>query len=140
MVDALSEKYKHVFSHFDENKDGKISPSELQRCISATGGDISLAEAEAAVAALDADGDGLLGFEDFVELVEGGREEERVKDLREAFKMFEIDGCITPRSLRQMLGRLGESRTIDECKLMISRFDLNGDGVLNFDEFVAMMS
>ncbi|GKV07952.1 hypothetical protein SLEP1_g19648 [Rubroshorea leprosula] len=74
-------------------------------------------------------------------MVEGGEEEERVKDLREAFKMYEMDGggCITPKSLKRMLSRLGESRSLDECKVMIAQFDLNGDGVLNFDEFRAMM-
>lgn len=73
--------------------------------------------------------------------VEGGEEEEKVKDLKEAFKMYEMDGCgcITPKSLKRMLSRLGESKTIDDCTTMIAQFDLNGDGVLNFDEFRTMM-
>ncbi|XP_030476914.1 putative calcium-binding protein CML19 [Syzygium oleosum] len=137
------EQYERVFSHFDGDKDGKISPAELRQCVAAVGGDISLAEAEAAVEALDGDGDGQLGFEDFVALVEGGGAEERAADLKEAFKMYETDGgggCITPKSLRRMLSRLGESRSLDECKAMIAKFDLNGDGVINFDEFRVMMS
>ncbi|PKI59252.1 hypothetical protein CRG98_020332 [Punica granatum] len=141
-MDVLKQKYERVFTHFDGNRDGRISPSELQHCITAIGGELSLAEAAAAVVSLDMDGDGLLGFEDFVKFVEGGGEEEKANDLREAFKMYEMDGCgcITPKSLRRMLSRLGDSRTVDECKVMISRFDLNGDGVLNFDEFMVMMS
>lgn len=31
------------------------------------------------------------------------------------------------------------SRRLDECQVMIRRFDLNGDGVLTFDEFKTMM-
>jgi calcium-binding protein CML len=55
--------------------------------------------------------------------------------------MYEMDGCgyITPKSLRRMLSRLGESKSVDECTTMIAQFDLNGDGVLNFDEFRTMM-
>lgn len=142
-MDVRNEKYRQVFNHFDENKDGKVSPSELQRCIIAAGGELSPADAEAAVESMDIDGDGLVGFEDFVKFVERGGEEEKASDLREAFGMYEMEyGCgfITPWSLGRMLGRLGEPRTTEECEVMISRFDLNGDGVLDFDEFMAMVA
>jgi calcium-binding protein CML len=141
-MDKRTQLYERVFEHFDNNGDGNISPSELQQCVGATsGGELSLAEAEAVVELHDSNGDGLLGLEDFLRLVEGGEEEEKVNDLREAFKMYEMDGCgsITPKSLRRMLSRLGESKSIDECTTMIAQFDLNGDGVLNFDEFRTMM-
>lgn len=135
-------QYERVFNHFDADGDGKISPLELQACVGAIGGELSEAEAEAAMDYLDSDGDRLLGLDDFVKFLEGGREEEKVKDLKEAFKMYEMEGrgCITPKSLKRMLSRLGESRSIDDCKVMIARFDLKGDGVLNFDEFMVMMS
>ncbi|EEF50928.1 calcium-binding protein CML38 [Ricinus communis] len=136
-----NEQYERVFNHFDENGDGRLSPSEIQQCVRAIGGELSLAEAEAAVEYTDSDGDGLLGFEDFVRFLEGGEEEEKANDLKEAFKMYEMEetGCITPRSLKRMLSRLGQSSTLDQCKTMIAQFDLNGDGVLNFDEFKVMM-
>ncbi|KAK8673447.1 hypothetical protein V6N13_111782 [Hibiscus sabdariffa] len=130
--------YERVFNRFDENGDGKISPAELQRCVKAIGGELSQVEAEVAVEGLDTDGDGLLGLEGFIRLVDEVGE----KDLKEAFKMYEMEaGCgfITPKSLKEMLGRLGESRSLQDCKLMIARFDLNGDGVINFDEFRLMM-
>uniref|UniRef100_A0A5B7BS31 EF-hand domain-containing protein n=1 Tax=Davidia involucrata TaxID=16924 RepID=A0A5B7BS31_DAVIN len=136
------QQYDRVFNHFDDNGDGKISASELQLCVASMGWELSLADAEAAVMYMDSDGDGLLGLEDFVRLLEGAAEEEKVKDLREAFKMYEMDdgcGCITPKSLKRMLSRLGQSKTIEECKVMIAQFDLNGDGFLNFDEFKVMM-
>jgi calcium-binding protein CML len=50
---------------------------------------------------------------------------------------------ITPASLMRMLDKLLESSTekmeLEECRAMICRFDLNGDGVLSFDEFMVMM-
>ncbi|TKY46403.1 putative calcium-binding protein CML19 [Spatholobus suberectus] len=140
MMDKLSQ-YVRVFNHFDENGDGKISPSELRQCVGAIGDELLREEAEAVVELLDSDKDGLVGLDDFVRFVEGGEEEEKVKDLREAFKMYEMEGCgcITPKSLKRMLGRLGECKSIDECQAMIARFDLDGDGVLSFDEFRVMM-
>ncbi|KAK3034860.1 hypothetical protein RJ639_032315 [Escallonia herrerae] len=142
------QQYERVFRHLDENGDGKISPPELQRCVGAIPGcgaewQLSLEEAEAAVLLMDSDGDGLLCFEDFVRLVDGGGEEEKAMDLREAFKLYAEDEraeCITPKSLKRTLSKIGESKSMEDCKRMISRFDLNGDGVLHFDEFMVMMT
>ena len=53
---------------------------------------------------------------------------------------MEGQGCITPASLGRMLGRLGAERGAGECRAMICRFDLDGDGVLSFDEFKITMS
>uniref|UniRef100_A0A6N2NFN9 EF-hand domain-containing protein n=1 Tax=Salix viminalis TaxID=40686 RepID=A0A6N2NFN9_SALVM len=119
--------------------DGKISPAELRSCITTIGGQLSIEEAGAAVSFSDMDGDGLLGFQDFQCLMAGSAsEEEKTEELRQAFGMYETEpgsGCITPASLKRMLSRLGESRSINDCKAMIRTFDLNGDGVLSFHEF-----
>ncbi|XP_048443945.1 putative calcium-binding protein CML19 isoform X2 [Pyrus x bretschneideri] len=127
--------------YFDEDGDGKISPSELRRRLGLMGGELLQNEAEVAVEMLDSDGDGLLGLEDLVGLMEGGKEEEKLKGLREAFEVYDVERCgfITPSSLKRMLSKLGESKSIDECKVMIQRFDLNGDGLISFEEFRIMM-
>ena len=70
-----------------------------------------------------------------------GDEERKIEELREAFMMYAMEGseCITPKSLKRMLSRLGESTRLEDCCVMIGEFDLNGDGVLSFDEFKLMM-
>ncbi|KAH6766622.1 calmodulin-like 38 [Perilla frutescens var. hirtella] len=135
------EKYLRVFKQFDSNGDGKICPVELQRCVGAIVGEMTEEEAADTVALLDSDGDGLLSLEDFVRVVEDAAEEEKASDLKAAFKMYEMEGsgCITPNSLRRMLSKLGERRSIDQCGDMIAPFDLNADGVLSFQEFQLMM-
>ncbi|KAI3516016.1 hypothetical protein L1887_14924 [Cichorium endivia] len=136
-----SSDYKRVFDHFDTDRNGMISPSELQRGVGFIWNEeILLDEVEIVVESTQGN-NGQLGFEDFVSLMESEKEDEKLEDLRKAFRMYEMDGsdCITPKSLNRMLNRLGESRSEDECVGMINRFDLNGDGVLNFDEFKQMM-
>ncbi|KAJ3696529.1 hypothetical protein LUZ61_000234 [Rhynchospora tenuis] len=132
---------QRIFCYFDENGDGKISPSELRNCMRASGEELSSEEAEDAVRFTDSDGDGELDLDDFVKLIESEDEHEKDKSLLEAFQMYEMDGrgCITPKSLRRMLRRLGEDRTVEDCTAMIRQFDINGDGVLSFDEFKIMM-
>ncbi|XP_023529455.1 probable calcium-binding protein CML31 [Cucurbita pepo subsp. pepo] len=133
--------YDHVLRYFDEDGDGKISPSELRNRLGLIGGELLPAEAEAAVESLDSDGDGLLCVGDIERLLDVG-EEEKLKDLREAFGLYDAEGCgfITPKSLKRMLKKLGETKSTAECKVMIRRFDLNGDGLISFEEFQIMMA
>ncbi|KAG2313444.1 hypothetical protein Bca52824_025001 [Brassica carinata] len=133
-----------VFAYMDANRDGRISAEELKKSFNTLGDQLSDEEAEAAVKLSDIDGDGMLDFEEFAHLIKGGdefTEEEKKRKMMEAFRMYIDEGedCITPRSLKTMLMKLGESRTSDDCRVMIKAFDLNDDGVLSFDEFAHMM-
>ncbi|VAI93267.1 unnamed protein product [Triticum turgidum subsp. durum] len=142
-----------VFAAFDKDGDGKVSASELRRCTEATLGEyVSEEEAVAALAAVDTDGDGLLNQEEFSRLAAAGAHEADDADvkrrcLREAFGMYASSSVedttttmITPASLRRTLSRLGSHELgVEECRAMICRFDLDGDGKLSFDEFRVMM-
>jgi calcium-binding protein CML len=148
MVHAgTSSHISSVFASFDKDADGRISEAELRLCMKAAlGEDVSAEDAEALVASADTNGDRLLDEEEFLRLVNTEPEEqdddvERCRSLREAFGMYEVkgEGRITPASLMLMLDRLGSHQGIDECRAMIRRFDLNGDGVICFDEFKVMM-
>jgi calcium-binding protein CML len=138
-----SAEFRRVFAAFDQDGDGKISEAELRLCMKAAlGGDMSAEEVQSLMATADTDGDGFLDEEEFVRLVEeAGTREEEGDRCREAFGMYEMQGrgCITPLSLKLMMSRLGLHLDVDECQAMIRRFDMNGDGVLTFDEFKTMM-
>ncbi|KAA0046308.1 hypothetical protein IC582_021984 [Cucumis melo] len=142
-MDKLSPYHTLLFYTIDTDSDGKVSPHDLfTRLPALTGLDLTEAEAASAVAAYDSDGDGLLGMEEFGRLVKGVDDnDDDDREVREAFQMYEMEGLgvITPVSLRRMLSRLGESRSVGDCKRMIAKFDLDGDGVLCFDEFRGMM-
>ncbi|CAN6845526.1 unnamed protein product [Brassica oleracea] len=128
----------------DANRDGRISAEELKKSFNTLGDQLSDEEAEAMVKLSDIDGDGMLDFEEFAQLIKGNdefTEEEQKRKMMEAFRMYIDEGedCITPRSLKTMLMKLGGLRTSDDCLVMIKAFDLNDDGVLSFDEFALMM-
>ncbi|EMS67487.1 hypothetical protein CFC21_036285 [Triticum aestivum] len=130
---------REIFRHFDRDMDGRISGRELREFFASMGD----GGAEAALE-LDAAGDLMLGFEDFVRIVErkGGEEEER-EDLRRAFQAFEAvkgSGRITPRGLQRVLSQLGDDPSVAECEAMIRAYDDDGDGELDFHDFHRMMS
>lgn len=136
---------REVFRRFDENGDGKISAVELRSFFASIGEYMSHEEAQGVIDELDTDGDGKVHFDDFVSLMRmDGREGAGSDvDLRRAFEMFEYEkgsGCITPKGLQAMLERLGDKKSYEECEAMIRAFDVDGNGVLDYNEFNRMMA
>ncbi|KAF3779003.1 putative calcium-binding protein [Nymphaea thermarum] len=129
------EEFREVFRYLDKNGDGKISDAEMRSFFESMGEEDGGEEI--------AGEEGGLDFGEFVGLMDEGEGRGREEDLRRAFEMFEAEkgsGCITPHGLQRMFSRLGEKRSVHECQTMISSFDLDGDGVLSFHEFLRMMS
>ena len=61
--------------------------------------------------------------------------------MREAFKIFDRDnnGYIDLRELKTVITRMGEPFTDEEAEEIFKAADLNGDGKLDYDEFVHMI-
>ncbi len=92
---------------------------------------------------IDQDGNGCISFNEFVYLMtknvheDGDIEEE----IREAFRVFdrEGNGFITVPDLFQVLTTLGDKLTEEESEELISEADIDGDGNVNYEEFVTML-
>ena len=64
------------------------------------------------------------------------------EEIREAFRVFDKDGngFISAAELRYVMTTLGEKLTVKEVDQMIRAADIDGDGQVNYKEFVTMMT
>jgi len=88
-------------------------------------------------------GDCVVQFDEFLDIYWDFSQrvinEEQVKD---AFKVLDKEGkgVITVEVLREFLMNIGDQLDEDEFEAMIEEADLEGNGVINYDEFVTIMS
>ncbi|KAK8558604.1 hypothetical protein V6N13_098254 [Hibiscus sabdariffa] len=132
---------RKVFDKFDSNKDGKISQMEYKAMLRALGQGSMAQDVPKIFRVADFDGDGFISFKDFVEVhkTSGGV---TTMDIQNAFRTFDLnsDGKISAEEVMEMLRRLGEGCSLEECKKMVRAVDTNGDGMVDMDEFMTMMT
>jgi calmodulin len=68
--------------------------------------------------------------------------EEKIAEFRCAFELFDKDrdGKITTKELGAVIENLGQSPSEEELLEMIKEVDLNGNGSIDFNEFLELMA
>jgi calmodulin len=91
---------------------------------------------------IDADGNGTVDFPEFLTLMARKMKDvDSEEEIIEAFKVFdkEGNGFISAAELRHIMTNLGEKLTDEEADEMIREADVDGDGMINYVDFVKMM-
>lgn len=100
------------------------------------------AELQDMINEVDADGNGTIDFGEFLTMmakkIDGNDREE---EIRQAFKVFDKDGngYVTADELKAVMASLGEKLSDAEVMEMVKEADSNGDGKIDYQEFVKMM-
>ncbi|KAH6939958.1 hypothetical protein HPB50_022839 [Hyalomma asiaticum] len=70
------------------------------------------------------------------------RSDEVDEEIREAFKVFDRngDGFVSAAELRHVMTTMGEKLSHEEVDEMIREADQDGDGRINYEEFVSMVT
>merc|ERR1712039_334838 len=126
---------KEAFSLFDKDGDGTITTKELGTVMRSLGQNPTEAELQDMINEVDADGNGTIDFPEFLSLVARKmKDTDTEEELIEAFKVFDRDGngLISAAELRHVMTNV----EVDE---MIKEADIDGDGHINYEEFVRMM-
>jgi len=131
---------KEAFFLLDKDGDGTISAEELGEVMRSLGKNLTQAELQCMIDDVGADGTGTVSFPVFLSLMSGNM---GVTDaeLIAVFKSFDLDGdgFITATELDGGFRTLGEELTYEEVHEMIHEADRDGDGQINFEEFLTMM-
>ncbi|CAL5347269.1 unnamed protein product [Camellia sinensis] len=135
-------EFQEAFSLFDKDGDGCITVEELATVIRSLDQNPTEEELQDMISEVDSDGNGTIEFTEFLNLMANKmKETDAEEELKEAFKVFDKDqnGYISANELRHVMINLGEKLTDEEVDQMIKEADLDGDGQVNYEEFVKMM-
>ena len=68
--------------------------------------------------------------------------EEQIGEFKEAFSLFDKDGdgTITTKELGTVMRSLGQTPSEEELKDMLNEVDIDGNGIIDFSEFMTMMA
>ncbi|VDL64363.1 unnamed protein product [Hymenolepis diminuta] len=139
MVDKLTPQeiaeIRESFAFFDKNGDGVITTKELGSVMRSLGQHVTEKELQEMIRKVDADRIGAVDFNEFLVLMSKKmRQVDNDDSLLSAFRVFDTDGN------GQVMRSLGEKLTVKQVEEMIREADVDGDGQIDYQEFVRMMS
>jgi len=138
----LNAEFKEAFNEFDKDGSGTISTKELLGVMRSMGQNPTEDELLALVMEVDVNGDGTIDFEEFLGMMKAkANEADQESDLMDAFKIFDRDkdGFIDMKELKSVATMLGSMLTKEEMDEFMREADVDGNGKLDYDEFVKMM-
>jgi len=147
MGDILSEEqiglFKDQFDKYDTDRDGSVNTKEVGQILKSLGKNPTEGELVELVNYVDQDGTGMLDFPEFLAMMRKTTDDANSEEeMQEAFRVFDRDGngFVTEKELRLIMMNLGEKLTDDEIDEMIQCADVDGDGQINYEEFINLMS
>lgn len=136
------EELKDIFAMFDKDNSGSIDVNELESMVSSLGISATKDDLNEMIAEADIDKSGTIEFEEFKTLIGPHFQKEKPpEDFIDAFKFFDKDGdgFISRTELRAIMNNVDGQLAEADIEDMIKEADVNGDGKIDFDEFIKMM-
>ncbi|EOD33609.1 calmodulin [Emiliania huxleyi CCMP1516] len=137
-------EFIEAFSLFDKDGDGTITTKELGTVMRSLGQNPTKAELQDMINEVDTEGNGTIDFPDFCTLMARKmKDTDSEEELKEAFRVFDKDGSgfISAAELRHIMTNLAgaEKLTNEQVDEMLREAAIDGDGQMNYEEFVKVM-
>ena len=134
--------YMDAFNMFDTNHDGTITSQKIGELMLKLGKNPTEAQLAQIIENIAKPDSKQIGFDDFVELMEQkNRENDPEIEIINTFQIFDKDnnGLISNEEFFHIIRTFGETLTDEEIQEIITEADVDGDGYINYEEFVRMM-
>ena len=139
-----------AFNNWDTNHDGQISFTELKSAVQRSGQRLTDEEISSIFVIGDTDQNGEIDQDEFLHLMMPSTSDvvakfrsvrKTVKDVQIAFKQFDRngDGSIDRSELTNALMASGGSFTKQEIDVIFTAADVDGNGEIDYEEFIALM-
>ncbi|KAH3853186.1 hypothetical protein DPMN_095708 [Dreissena polymorpha] len=142
VTDEQLAEFRQAFKIFDKNKDNAICAKELGSMMKSLGQSVTENDIRTMINHADLNKNGVIDFEEFVNMMIGYKQHaDPQQELREAFRLCDKDnnGFISSEELRHVMTNLGEKLTDQEVSEMIRAADTNGDGMVDYNEFIKLL-
>lgn len=143
IVDDGKADYQDAFNMFDNNGDGMITSEKLLSFLVKCNYDVNINDVNEIIRAVDTKGNGKIDFDDFIKATKENNVNDSTseQEVINVFRLFDKDrtGMISKTQLKVILRLFGEMLTNEEIDEMIAEVDVDGDGFINYEEFVRMM-
>ena len=154
-ISALKQNFKseedvlRAFKSWDTNNDGQISFQELKSAVQRSGQKLSDEDINSIFVIGDIDQNGEIDFEEFRRMMLPSTSDvvskfrsirKTVKDVQKSFKQFDKngDGSIDKNELTSAMSS-GGNFTKQEIDVIFSAADIDGNGEIDYEEFIALM-
>lgn len=126
---------KSAFETLDLNRDNKLTYSEVQRGLQEQGFDVLRDELGTIMQNLGLDGSSEIQYSEFLAATMDMNYAIREENILKAFQAFDSNGSGS-LTLPELVAVMGSE---DHAREVCGEIDLNGDGVISYEEFKAMM-
>ncbi|OLY78939.1 Calmodulin [Smittium mucronatum] len=139
-----SERHKNdvgeVFASLDKDKDGALNASDLSSFFSTYSSSVSRTDIENTLLEVG-DGNQITKDQFFGLFYKHDAQHDPEEEFKVAFAKFDVDGDknLSAQDLKTSLDAMGQNLTMDEIQEMIREADVDGTGMLNYEEFVKMV-
>ena len=137
LTDDEVKKLKETFQKIDVHGDGLLTLEELKKAV-AQNPEVHVMNIEQIFKTIDTDNSGVINYTEFLAASIDKKIYLQEDKLRDAFKLFDEDksGKISKSEISKVL-KFKKSGA--EMTKLFEKYDLNGDGEIDFDEFLNMM-
>ncbi|XP_060071016.1 calmodulin-A-like [Ylistrum balloti] len=139
LIPDIEKEIEDTFELIDEDGDGRISKQEMVKAASLLGFNPTSEDADAMIKMADADGDGFINCKEYCAMMSQNytTKDQEKQALQKAFQTLDKDGdgFLSTDELRTAL-QFNSDITDDEIDIFFMDADKNGDGLIDYTEFI----